>query len=106
MAWPTAEELRLDEVAPPVGSCLFAALHPGSPLGGWDTYAGLDEFMARVNLEGARALAGTRRRGGTRGGHRGEVHPWQLTLALTHRPVLRAVRPVHRRGAPAAGGGP
>ena len=46
-------------MAPPVDSCLFAAQHPGSPLGradslaGMEDFTGLDEFMARVNLEGA-----------------------------------------------------
>ena len=99
MAWPTAEELRLDELVPPVGSCLFAALHPGCPLGeapaskDADGYAGLDEFMGRVNLDGA---CGLRARGG------GPRAPQSLT-APSPPTRRRPVRPVHRRGAPAAG---
>ena len=56
MSWPSVEELR--EVGPPVGSCLFAVLHRGTPLGradalaGVEDFTGLGEFMARVNFEG------------------------------------------------------
>ena len=56
MAWPSVEELRLDEVAPPVGSCLFAALHPGTPLGRADALAGAEDFTGSVTK--VRACAG------------------------------------------------
>ena len=56
MAWPSVEELRLDEVAPPVGSCLFAALHPGTPLGHADALAGVEDFTGSVKK--VRACAG------------------------------------------------
>ena len=80
MARPSVEELRLDDVAPPVDSCLSAALHRGTPLGranalaGVEDFTGLDGFMARVNFEGTcveAASAPAAKSGG--GGHRGKI---------------------------------
>ena len=85
-------------MAPPVDSCLFAAQHPGSPLGradslaGMEDFTGLDEFMALVNLDGAcvDAASGPATKSGG-GGHWGKISP-PKTLGLSRR---RAVRPVH-----------
>lgn len=61
MVWPTAEELRLDEVAPQVGGYLCDSLtvNTASLATHGDPLASLDDFMEIVDIDGAQALCVT-----------------------------------------------